>query len=163
MKTQFNSVNSWSVKGIMTVTILSAMLCTFSAKAYDKPSAAINTINVNIKSESEAECLVNNDALAKIEAPLYSAEEFVEDELAFETECYMIGDAGMDGEVEEYNAENYVEADMALETENWVNANSDTNSGINPEPVLLDEYKAKDFVNADMALETENWMKQNGL
>src|ERR1035437_9146350 len=154
MKKQINSVNSWSVKSIITVTILSAMLCTFSAKAYDKPSAAINTINVNIKSESETEGLMNNDALTKIEAVQYSAEEFVEDELAFETECYMSGDDRMNSEAAEYNAENYVETDMALETENWVNSNSETNF----EPILVGEYNATDFVDADMALETDNWM-----
>src|ERR1035437_7777792 len=124
MKKQINSVNSWSVKGIMTVTILSVMLCTFSAKAYDKPTAAVNTINVNIKSENEAEALMNNDALTKIETAQYNAEEFVEADMALETECYMIGDAGLDSKMEEYNAENYVKTDMALETENWVNANS---------------------------------------
>lgn len=155
MKKQINSVNSWSVKSIITVTILSAMLCTFSAKAYDKPSAAINTINVNMKSDSEAEGLLNNDALTKIEAEQYNAAEFVDEELAFETECYMSGDAGMDSSAEEYNAADYVETDMALETENWVNDNS--------EPVLVGEYNAKDFVDADMALEAENWMNQNGL
>jgi hypothetical protein len=159
MKKQINSVNSWSVKIVLTVTILSAVLCTFTAKAYDKPSVAINTINVNVKSESEADGLMNNDALTKIEAAQYNAAEFVEDELAFETECYMLGDDGMDSEAELYNAENYVEADMVLETENWVNANSETNF----EPVLLSEYNAKDFVDADMALETKNWINQNGL
>jgi len=159
MKKQINSVNSWSVKGIITVTILSAMLCTFNAKAYDKPSAAISTINVNIKSGSEAEGLLNNDALTKIEASQYNAAEFVEEELAFETECYMSDNAGLDNEVEGYNAANYVETDMALETGNWVNANSDTNS----EPVLLNEYNAKNFVDADMALETENWLNQSDL
>ena len=159
MKKQINSVNSWSVKGIITVTILSAMLCTFSVKAYDKPSAAINTINVNIKSESETEGLMNNDALTKIETAQYSAEEFVEDELAFETECYMSGDDRMNSEAAEYNAENFVETDMALETENWVNSNSETNS----EPILVGEYNATDFVDADMALETDNWMNHNGL
>jgi len=159
MKKQINSVNSWSVKSLITVTILSAMLCTFSAKAYDKPSAAINKINVNIKSESETEGLMNNDALTKIEAARYNAEEFVEDDLAFETECYMSGDDWMDNVTEQYNAENFVETDMALETENWVNSNSETNS----EPILVGEYNATDFVDADMALETENWMNQNGL
>jgi hypothetical protein len=159
MKKQINSVNSWSVKSIITVTILSAMLCTFSAKAYDKPSAAINTINVNIKSESETEGLMNNDALTKIEAAQYNAEEFAEDELAYETECYLLGDDWMDSVTEQYNAENFVETDMALETENWVNSNSETNS----EPILVGEYNATDFVDADMALETDNWMNNNGL
>ena len=155
MKKQINSVNSWSVKGIITVTILSAMLCTFSAKAYNKPSATTNTINVNMKSDNEAEGLLNNDALTKIEAAQYNAAEFVEEELAFETECYMSGDSGMDIGAEEYNAADYVETDLAIETENWVNGNF--------EPVLVGEYNAKDFVNADMALEAENWINQNGL
>ena len=155
MKKQINSVSNWSAKSIMTTAILSAMLCSFSAKAYDKPSAAINTINVNMKSDSEAEGLLNNDALTKIEAAQYNAAEFVDEELAFESECYMSGDAGIDSGAEEYNAADYVESDMKLETENWVNGNF--------EPVLVGEYNAKDFVNADMALEAENWINQNGL
>ena len=155
MKKQINSVNSWSVKGIITVTILSAMLCTFSAKAYNKPSATTNTINVNMKSDNEVDVLLNNEALTKIEAVQYNAAEFVEEELAFETECYMSFDAGMDIGAEEYNAAGYVETDMALETENWVNENS--------EPLLVVEYNAKNFADADMTLEAETWINQNGL
>lgn len=126
MKKRINSVNSWSVKGIITVTILSAMLCTFSAKAYNKPSAAVKAVNEAVKSESGVESLMNNDFKANYEAEQYNAGEFVEADMALETENWMSTNAETNYEPVlqvEYNAKEFVDAELALETESWMNQN----------------------------------------
>lgn len=57
MKKQINSVSNWSVKGIISVTILSAMFCASELKANNKPSVALN--NVAISEDTEEKLLGN--------------------------------------------------------------------------------------------------------
>ena len=49
MKKQNSFVSKWSVKGIIIVTVLSAMFCTISAKATNKPKVALNAITLDMK------------------------------------------------------------------------------------------------------------------
>ena len=43
MKKQIKSVSNWSVKGVIGVTVLSAMLFASESKANNKPSVTLNT------------------------------------------------------------------------------------------------------------------------
>jgi hypothetical protein len=123
MKKQINFFSNWPVKSIITVTILSAMLCTLNAKADNKPLPAANTVNVEMKSESGVESLLDSNVKTEIEAMQYNAEEFVAAEMALEAECWMNGDVESDIKAAKYNAEEFVKEEMALEKENWVNQN----------------------------------------
>lgn len=61
MKKQINSVSNWSVKSIITATILSALLCTFEVKANNKPSLALITEASEMPSENIIEGWMNSD------------------------------------------------------------------------------------------------------
>lgn len=61
MKKQIKSVSNWSVKGIITVTILSAMLCTFGAKAINKPSLSENNYSEAMQPENVIEDWMNSE------------------------------------------------------------------------------------------------------
>ena len=155
MKKQIKSVSSRSVKGIITVTILSATLCAFGAKANNKPAVAINAVKVEMKSENGVESRMNSIAEINNEAvEQYNAGNFVEAELAFETESWMNSGDETNYEAVQYNANEYVEAEMALETESMMNSNV----GNNNEAV---QYNAEEFAEADLALEIESWMNNN--
>jgi len=119
MKKQINSVSSWSVKGIITITILSAMLCTFSANANNKPSVASNTTGVEISANSIESI---NETIEK-----YNAAEFVQADMANEIDSWMnSNDEYSDLLIgSKYQAAEFVQADMALEIDSWMN-----NSGI---------------------------------
>ena len=122
MKTQIKSVSKWSVKGVIAVTILSAMLCAFGAKANNKPSVALNAVKVEMKSESGVDSRMNSMAEINNKAvEEYNAKNFVAAELALETESWMNINAGSDNEVAQYNAEEYAEAELVLEIEGWMN------------------------------------------
>jgi len=152
MKKQFNSVSSWSVKGIISITILSAMLGTFSANATNKPSLALNTTGVEI-SENRNESI--NEAIEK-----YNAAEFVQADMAFEIESRTMSSEEIFNvalEAEQYQAGQFVKADMANEIDSWKNSNDEYS-----DLVIESKYQASDFVKADMALEIDSWMKSNG-
>ena len=61
MKKQINPVSNGSVKSIITVAILSAMLCTFSVKANNKPSLAVNVDVAEMQSENIIENWMNSE------------------------------------------------------------------------------------------------------
>ena len=120
MKKQINSVSNWSVKSIITVTILSAMLCTFGANANNKPAVA-NAVTMKVESENTTESLMNSMAERTNE---YKAADFVQADLVSEIGLWMnenpensdiLIDAG------QYKAAEFVKADMTFEVENWMN------------------------------------------
>lgn len=153
MKKQINSVSSWSVKGIITITILSAMLCNFSANANNKPSVASNTTGVEIL-ENRVESI--NESIEK-----YNAAEFVQADMALEIESRTMSSEEIFNaalETEQYQAGQFVKADMANEIDSWVNS-SDEYSDL----VIEAKYQAAEFVQADMALEIDSWMNNSGL
>ena len=160
MKKQIKSVSNWSIKGIITVTILSAMLCTFSAKANNKPSVAINAANVE-RSENGVESRMNINAETNFEfVEKYNAVEFVQADMAVEIETWANNDVWINNNaVEKYNAAEFVQSDMAIEFDCWLKSNIE-NSDVTIE---AEQYNAAEFVQADMARETESWMNNNGL
>lgn len=150
MKRQNNSVSNWSIKGIASVTILSAMLCTFNANS--KPSVG-NTGTVKVVSENGVESLMYSNAGTKNE---YNAKEFVQADMANEIENWMNSDTESNNPmVEEYDAKEFVQVDIADEIESWMNTNSKSNNG------SIEEYNAKKFVQADMANEFESWLRNS--
>ena len=152
MKKQINSVSSWSVKGIITITILSAILCTFSANANNKPSLASNTTGVE-NSENRIESI--NEAIEK-----YNAAEFVQADMALEIESLTNSSEGILNvalEAEQYQAYQFVKADMANEIDSWMNSNDEYS-----DLVIDAKYQAAEFVQADMALEIDSWMNNSG-
>src|SRR5665648_270293 len=111
MKKQINSVSNLSVKGIITITILSAMLSTFGANANNKP-AVNNAVTMKVESENATESLMNSNAESSNE---YKAEDFVKAEMTLEAETWMNIDAESNTEaVEEYRAKEFVQAGMCL-------------------------------------------------
>ncbi len=152
MKKQNNSVSNWSIKGIVSVTILSAMLCTFNANANSKPSVG-NAGTVKVVSENAVESLMYSNAGTKSE---YNAKELVQADMANEIENWMNSETESNNPmVEEYNAKGFVQVDIADEIESWMNTNSKSNNG------SIEEYNAKKFVHADMASEFESWLKNS--
>jgi len=152
MKKQINSVSNWSVKGIITVAILSAMLCTLGANANNKP-AVPSAVTMKVESENAAESLMNSNAESNNE---YKAEDFVNAEMALETESWKNIDAESNTEaVDEYSAKEFVQADMVNEIYRWMNSNSESNNE------SIEEYNAEKFVQADMANEFESWLKNS--
>lgn len=139
MKRQINTVSNWSVKGIITVTILSAMLCTFGAKASNKPTVALNSVTAKMESKNGIEKWKNSNAGTNTEV------------------------------VEKYNAEGFVKAEIALEIESWMNSNTEINSEVvkaeaTPQIEALmnsNQYTAKKYVEAEMVLEIKSWMNNS--
>ncbi|NEW83137.1 MAG: hypothetical protein GZ094_12325 [Mariniphaga sp.] len=152
MKKQLNSVSSWSVKGIISITILSAMLGTFSANANNKPSLALNSSGVEI-SENRIESI--SEAIEK-----YNAAEFVQADMALEIESRTMRSEEIFNvalEAEQYHAGQFVKADMANEIDSWKNSNDEYS-----DLVIQSKYQASEFVQADLDLEIESWMNSNG-
>jgi len=155
MKKQINSVSNWSVKSIITLTILSAVLCTFGAKANNKPSVAINAVNVETKSGTGVESGMNGIAeISDGAIEEYNAANFVEAELALESDSWMNSNSESDIEAVPYNAQEYVDADLALETESWTNCDAEIQNDV----VL---YNAEEYVKADLELETQGWLNNS--
>ena len=157
MKKQINSVNKWSAKGIITVTIMSAMLCGISVKASNKSTVASNALKVEMKSENSFESRINSYAET---ANKYNAFEFVKSEMASEIENRMDSSDETNFvsiESEQYNAEEFAQADIALEIDNWMyrNAENDINT--------IEKYNADEFVQDEMAHEINSWMNNNRL
>ena len=139
MKKQINFISNWSFRGIIVVTILSAMLCTFNAKAGNRPSTALNAVKVEMKSENGFENRKNSNPKTNSTA--------VEAELELQIE---------------YNAEEFVEAEMALEIGSWMNSNAETNNeAVEAELALKIKYNAKEFVEAEMAFEIASRMNKS--
>lgn len=151
MKKQIKSVSIFSVKGIITVAILSAVLCGFEASANNKPSAAISAVKIEVKSANEVESLMISDAELKLESVQYNADEYVKAELALEIEGVMSGSDEFNYDAAQYNANLFVEADMAVEEESWMNSNACSNDEVV-------QYKAEQYAEADLVLEIETWM-----
>ncbi|MCX6239852.1 MAG: hypothetical protein NTY07_20280 [Bacteroidia bacterium] len=130
MKKQNSFVSNWSVKGIIIVTVLSAMFCTTSAKATNKPTVALNAITLDMKSENGVESLKNS-----------------------------ITESNSEVMEAEYNAKEFVEADMELEIESWMNSNTETNNEV-AETIQAPqiEYKAEEFVEAEIVNEIQSWI-----
>ncbi len=123
MKEQIKSVRSWSFKGIITVTIFSAMVYTFSASANNKP-VVINVAVVE-KSAIGVEIPINSIAENSYEAvEEYKAAEFVHADMASEIENWENGNAENNNvsiEAGQYKAAEFVKAEMAQEIECWMN------------------------------------------
>lgn len=153
MKKQINSVSSWSVKGIITITILSAILGTFGANANNKPALASNTTGVEI-SENKVESI--NEAIEK-----YNAAEFVHADMALEIESLTNSSEEILNvalEAEQYQAGQFVKADMANEIDNWMNSNDEYS-----DLLIGSKYQAAEFVQEDMALEIDCWINNSGI
>lgn len=161
MKTQINSMNNWSVKGIITVTILSAMLCAFGAKAGNKPSVALKAVNVELKSENRGESGINSFTESNNESvEKYNAAEFVQAEMALEIESRMNSNEEINNitiEAEQYHAEKFTNADITLEIDNWMNDNDEIDNK------AIEEYNAAEFVQAEMTYEIKSWMNNSCL
>ena len=149
MKKQVSLVSNWSMKGAITITILSAMLCTFGAKANNKPSVALNATTIE-KSETNLETVDK-----------YNAAEFVQSEMVLEIANRMISNEEVSNvgfeAVEEYNSGEFVNADMAREIENWTNSDSDISNGT----IEAGQYNAGQFVQAEVEHEIESWMNNS--
>ena len=157
MKKQINSVNNWSAKGIITITIMSAMVCGFGAMASNKPTVASNAAKVEMNSDNSLESLVNSYAKT---VDKYNAFEFVQSEMSSEIENRMNSNEEIDIEsnnVEQYKAEEFAQADIALEIDNWrySDAVNDSNT--------IERYNAAEYVQDDMAQEINSWMNSNCL
>ncbi len=149
MKKQVNFVSNWSVKGTITITILSAMLCTLGAKANNKPSVALNTATVEMSE-------TNFETVEK-----YNAAEFVQSEMELEianrlNSSVEINNIAIEA-VNEYNAGEFVHADIAREIENWTNSDAEINTR-----TVDTEYKAGEFVQVDIEHEIESRMNNSG-
>src|SRR5665647_3280558 len=108
MKKQINFVSNLSVKGIISVTILSAMLCTFGANANNKPAVG-NAVTMKVESENATESLMNNYAESSNE---YKAEDFVNAEMTLESETWL----NINSETSDIaiDAEQYCSASIAM-------------------------------------------------
>ena len=121
MKKQNNSVSNWSIKGIVSIAILSTMLCTFNANANSKPSVG-NSGTVKVVSENGFESLMFSNAGTKNE---YNSKEFVQVDIADEIENWMNTNSRSDNEsIDEYNAKKFVQADLSNEIESWLKISS---------------------------------------
>ena len=158
MKKQINSVSNLSVKSIISVAILSAMLCTFNVKANNKPSVAQNTATIE-KSENKVESWMNSNIETNYNAvEIYKPAEFVQSDMANEIASWMNSDDATENiAVEEYKATEFVQSDMTNEIASWMN------TGNTAENNAVEEYNAANFVQADMTLEIESWMKSSGI
>lgn len=157
MKKQVNSVNNWSAKGIITVTIISAMLCGIGAKASNKTTVASNAVKFEMKSENSAESCVNSYAGT---VNKYNAFEFVQSEMASEIENQMNRNEEVNIvsiEAEQYKAEEFVQADAELEIDNWMYCNTENDNN------AIEKYNAQEFVQAEMTHEINSWMNNNSL
>jgi len=158
MKKQINFVSNLSVKGIISVTILSAMLCTFGANANNKPAVG-NAVTMKVESENATESLMNNYAESSNE---YKAEDFVNAEMTLESETWLninseTSDIAIDAE--QYKAADFVQADMISEIDLWMNEIPEYSDIA----IEAEQYKAADFVKADMTSEIENRMNNSCL
>ena len=134
MKKQIYSDHAWSFKSIITVTILSAMLCAFSAKADNETSVTLNAVTNELKTGNGAKDCLGANTETNFDA--------------LEVELFQ--------EVE-YNAVNFVNSEMALEFETWMNSDFESyNEETIADITLPFEYNAKDFIDAEMALENQN-------
>ena len=98
----------------------------------------------------------------------YSAQDFVDAEMASEFEYglnnnaetnHAVLEAELTDQVEVYNANDFSETDLTSETENFMNSNSNV-----LEVELTDQvevYNANDFAEADLTAEIENFMNGN--
>ena len=155
MKTKINSINNWSVKSIIAVTILSAMFCGIGAKASNKPTVASNAVKSEMKSENSADSWINGFAgtFGK-----YNAFEFVQAEMAFETKNQLNSNEEINIvsiEAEQYKAEEFAQADISLEIDNWMYLNSESDNK------AIGKYNATDFVQTEMTHEINSWMNNN--
>jgi hypothetical protein len=134
MKKQISSDRKRSFRGIISVTILSAMLCVFSAKADNKSSVTSSAKTCELSSENGVKNCMDMNAETNYEA--------LEAELSQEAE---------------YRADVFVESDMELEYETWMNSFFELDDeAVIAEITLPVVYNAKDFVDAEMALEVQN-------
>jgi hypothetical protein len=149
MKKQVSLVSNWSIKGVITITILSAMLCTFGAKANNKPSVALNATTIE-KLETNLETVDK-----------YNAAEFVQSEMENEIANRMISNEEVSNvgfeTVEGYNSGEFVNADMAREIETWTNSDSEISNGT----IEAGQYNAGQFVQAEIEHEIESWMNNS--
>jgi hypothetical protein len=157
MKKQINPINNWSAKGLITVTIMSAMLCGIGAKASNKPTVASNAVKVEMKSENSDESLVNSFAET---IDKYNAFDFVQADMALETEGSInraeeINIVSI--ETEQYRAEEFAQADIALEIDNWMYRNSENGNN------AIEKYNAAEFVQTEMSHEINSWKNNNCL
>jgi len=98
----------------------------------------------------------------------YSAQDFVDAEMASEFEYglnnnaetnHAVLEAELTDQVEVYNANDFSETDLTSETENFMNSNSNV-----LEVELTDQvevYNANDFAETDLTSETENFTNSN--
>ena len=157
MKKQINSINNWSAKGLITVTIISAMLCGIGAKASNKSTVASNAVKVELKSENSAESWLNGYANT---VNKYNAFEFVQTDMALETEGLINSSEEINilsTEVEQYHAEEFAQADIAVEIDNWIYRNAENDSN------TIEKYNADEFVQDEMSHEINSWMNNNCL
>ena len=166
MKKQNNIISNLSVKGMITIAILSAMLCTFNAKANSKPPRALKLINVEMESKNAGDnpLLSNSEALSEaFEAVKYNADEFVQADVALETESWISHNNGAREETAKHSAEQSVPAEMALEIvdRDLGDSNLDSSTYVF-EPSIEIGYHASEFVESDMATEINNWNINSG-
>ena len=157
MKKQMNSLNNWSAKGLIAVTIISAMLCGIGAKASNKSTVTSNAVKVEMKSENRVEGMVNcfAEALDK-----YNAFEFAQADMALETEARINSSEEINIvsiEAEQYHAADFAQADIAIEIDNWMYLNTGNDNSV------IEKYNAAEFVQDEMAHEINSWMNNNCL
>jgi CRISPR/Cas system-associated endonuclease/helicase Cas3 len=166
MKKQINSISNLSVKGMITITILSAMLCTFDAKANSKPSRASKVVNVEMESKSTGDkpLLSNSAALIEaVESVKYNADEFVQADVALETKSWISRNAEAMNETAKYSAEGSVLTDMVIELRDWNNGDALVEDPTDlVEPPIEIGYHASEFVENDMATEINSWNSNSG-
>jgi hypothetical protein len=158
MKMQINPINNWSAKGLITATIMSAMLCGIGANASNKPTVASSTaVKVEMKSAKNIESLENSFAET---VNKYNAFEFVQADMALETE----GSTNSAEEInivsieaEQYHAEEFAQADIAVEIDNWMYSDAENENN------TIEKYNAEEFVQDEMAHEINSWMNNNCL
>jgi len=166
MKKQNYIISNLSVKGMITITILSAMLFTFNAKANGKPPRAFKVVNMEMDSKKPGDLPLfsNSEALNEaVEAVKYSADEFVQAEIALETQSWISRNAEAKDEAAKRSAEQAVQTEMTLETQdsNLGDANLDYTTYV-VEPSFEIGYHASEFVDSDMATEINNWNSKSG-
>jgi len=169
MKKQNSIISNLSVKGMITISILSAMLFTFNAnnaKANSKPPRAFKLVNVEMDSKNAGDLPLfsNSEALSEaVEAVKYSADEFVQAEIALETQSWISRNAEAKDEAAKHSAEQAVQTEMTLETQdnNLGDANLDSTTYV-VEPSIKIGYHASEFVDSDMATEINNWNSKSG-
>jgi hypothetical protein len=166
MKKKINSIGNLSVKGMITITILSAMLCTFDANANVKPLKVSKAVNMEmeLKSAGDNPLFSNYEALSEaVETVKYNAEEFAQTEIALETESWINRNAKAMSENAKFSAEGSVLSEMALEIQrsNHGDVNIyDTTDVVEP-PIEIG-YHASEFVDSDLATQINSWNLNSG-